>query len=89
MDTSAFSFTTGSEYTSSELMAFQNEAFAGYYVDLEMTVERFEMYMGAALGHMPHLSLYMHTATGDFVGLARTAVRGRRAWVGGLALVPV
>ena len=89
MDPSVFTFTTGSHYTSFELVAFQNSGFAEYYVDFgTMSVERFEMMVGAALNHVPHLSLYMHHTSGEFVGFARTAIRGRRAWLGGLALVP-
>ena len=88
MNSTDYAFTTGSEYVSNQSTAYQNAAFADYFVDLTMTTERFEIMMNGAYGHMPHLSLYMHTKEGEFIGFARTAARASRAWCAGLALVP-
>lgn len=62
-------------------------AFVGYQNDMTLTPEMFESFLVPQ--HIVHgLSVYMHRADGRFVGFSRTSVRGTRAWIAGLAIVP-
>ena len=83
----AFKFTNGLDYPLRQLVDFNNVAFVGYLNDMTLTPEMFESFLVPQ--HIVHgLSVYMHTADGQFVGFSRTSVRGTRAWVAGVAIVP-
>ncbi|OZJ02361.1 hypothetical protein BZG36_04475 [Bifiguratus adelaidae] len=78
----------GSEYSVQQQVAFHNLAFQQYIVEFTLGVEELELAFNCWMGHVSYLSVYMLTAEGDLVGLARTALRGSRAWCAGFALVP-
>ncbi|KAH8552234.1 acyl-CoA N-acyltransferase [Umbelopsis sp. PMI_123] len=82
-----FKFSNGLDYTLRQLVEYNNDAFVGYLKDMTFTPEIFESFLVPQ--HLVHgLSVYMHTEDGRFVGLSRTGVRGTRAWVAGVAIVP-
>ncbi|KAI9280286.1 acyl-CoA N-acyltransferase [Umbelopsis sp. AD052] len=83
----AFKFSSGLDYTLRQLVEYNNVAFVGYLKDMTFTPEMFESFLVPQ--HISHgLSVYMHAADGQFVGFSRSGVRGTRAWVAGVAIVP-
>ena len=84
-----------SEYTFSDLLAYNmaevaalhNRSFANYYVPVRGDASTEASFMRISSLDLTH-SLAMHTADGQFVGLSRLGVRGKRGWLGGFALVP-
>ncbi|KAG2177218.1 hypothetical protein INT43_007875 [Umbelopsis isabellina] len=82
-----YTYTSGLDHTLRQLVEFNNVAFQGYLKDMTLSPEVFELFLVPQ--HVVHgLSVYMHTSDGEFVGLSRTGLRGTRAWVAGVAVVP-
>ncbi|CAM0135494.1 hypothetical protein VKS41_005139 [Umbelopsis sp. WA50703] len=82
-----YKYTSGLDHTIRQLVEFNNVAFQGYLVDFSFSPEGFESFFVPQHG-VHGLSVYMHTSDGEFAGFSRTALRGTRAWVAGLAIVP-
>lgn len=83
-----YKLSTGDNYTAAQQLALHNDAFTGYFVDFTFDIFKFETRLGSQLQHVSFLSLYIHTDKDEFVGFSRTAIRGKRAWVAGLAISP-
>src|ERR1700731_1917688 len=87
MNNETYKFTNGLDYTIRQLAEYNNVAFQGYLNDMTLSPDMFEAFLVPQ--HIVHgLSVYMHTANGQLVGFSRTSIRGTRAWVAGVAIVP-
>ncbi|GAB5587052.1 hypothetical protein Unana1_01952 [Umbelopsis nana] len=87
MSNGTYKFTNGLDYTIRQLAEYNNVAFQGYLNDMTLSPDMFEAFLVPQ--HIVHgLSVYMHTANGQLVGFSRTSIRGTRAWVAGVAIVP-
>jgi len=84
---SPYRFTSALDYTFAQLSEMHNISFSGYYFPMDMTPEStasmYRIYQ-VALQH----SIAMHTEDGAFVGLAKLALRGSRAWCAGFGIAP-
>jgi len=84
---STYRYTTGLDYTFAQMTEMFNLSFERYFVPMTMTPESiaafYRVYQGA-----PEYCVVMHTEDGNFVGLARLALRGSRAWCGGFGIAP-
>src|SRR5579872_6102282 len=83
----AYRFTTALDYTFAQLTEMHNISFSGYFFPAEMTsastASFYRVYSVA-----PQHCLVMHTEDGAFVGLAKLALRGSRAWCAGFGITP-
>jgi ribosomal protein S18 acetylase RimI-like enzyme len=84
---SAYRFTTALDYSFVQLTEMHNISFSGYFFPAEMTPEStasmYRVYQVA-----PQHCVVMHTEEGAFVGFAKLALRGSRAWCAGFGLAP-
>jgi ribosomal protein S18 acetylase RimI-like enzyme len=84
---SAYRFTTALDYTMRQLSEMHNLSFSGYFFPAEMapeaTASMYRIYQVA-----PQYCVVMHSEDGAFVGLAKLALRGARAWCAGLGVAP-
>jgi ribosomal protein S18 acetylase RimI-like enzyme len=84
---STYRFTTALDYTFAQLAEMHNISFSGYFFPVEMTAEStasmYRVYQVA-----PQHCIAMHIEDGTFVGLAKLALRGSRAWCAGFGIAP-
>lgn len=82
-----YRFTTALDYTFAQLAEMHNISFTGYYFPMDMTAEStasmYRVYQVA-----PEHCVAMHIEDGAFVGLAKLALRGTRAWCAGFGIAP-
>jgi ribosomal protein S18 acetylase RimI-like enzyme len=82
-----YRFTTALDYTFAQLAELHNLSFSGYFFPMDMTPE-FNAAMFRVYHIAPEHCVVMHTEDGTFVGLAKLALRGTRAWCAGFGIVP-
>ncbi len=84
---SKYRFTTALDYTFVQLTEMHNSSFSGYSFPYEMTPAStaffYLIYQVA-----PQHCIAMHTEDGAFVGFAKLALRGSRAWCAGFGIAP-
>ena len=84
---STYHFTTALDYSFAQLAEMHNLSFSGYFFPMDMTAEStasmYRVYQVA-----PEHCIAMHTEDGAFVGFAKLALRGRRAWCAGFGIAP-
>lgn len=82
-----YRFTTALDYTLTQLNEMHNLSFSGYFFPSDMTPEStasfYRIYDVA-----PQHCIVMHAEDGAFVGLAKLALRGSRAWCAGFGIAP-
>ena len=83
----SYRFSTALDYTFAQLTEMHNISFSGYLFPVQMTPEAaasmYRVYQ-VALQHC----IVMHSEDGAFVGLAKLALRGSRAWCAGFGIAP-
>ena len=67
-----YKLSTGDYYTAHDLVEFHNESFKQYFVDFTTHVPTYDQVFVAQLQLVSHLSLYLHTDSDEFVGMARS-----------------
>jgi ribosomal protein S18 acetylase RimI-like enzyme len=80
-------FTTALDYTFAQLTEMHNISFTGYFFPSDMTPESTAS-MYRAYQVAPQHCIAMHTEDGTFVGFAKLALRGTRAWCAGFGIAP-
>jgi len=84
---STYRYTTALHYTFAQLSEMHNISFTGYFFPMDLTPEStasmYRVYHVA-----PQHCVAMHTEDGTFVGLAKLALRGSRAWCAGFGIAP-
>src|SRR5215469_4007997 len=84
---SMYRFTSALDYTLAQLTEMHNISFTGYFFPMGMTPEStasmYRIYQVA-----PQHCVAMYTEDGSFVGLAKLALRGSRAWCAGFGIAP-
>ena len=81
----AYRFTTALDYTFAQLAEMHNISFSGYFFPVEMTPESIASFY-RVYSVAPQHCVVMHTVDGAFVGLAKPALRGSRAWCAGFGI---
>lgn len=84
---STYRFTTALDYTFVQLTEMHNLSFSGYFFPSDMTPESTAS-MYRAYQVAPQHCIVMHSEDGTFVGLAKIALRGSRAWCAGFGIAP-
>lgn len=80
-------FTTALDHTFAQLAEMHNISFSGYFFPAEMTPESIASFY-RVYSVAPQHCVVMHTEDGAFVGLAKLALRGSRAWCAGFGIAP-
>ena len=82
-----YRFTTALDYTFVQLTEMHNSSFSGYSFPYEMTPASMA-YFYLIYQVAPQHCIAMHTEDGVFVGFAKLALRGSRAWCAGFGIAP-
>lgn len=82
-----FRFTTGVEYSLAQFTELHNQSFAGYFFPMQITPEVMANFCALQQINLARC-VVMHTDQDAFVGLAKLALRGDRAWCGGFGIAP-